>query len=444
MSTDTTAAGEVLTPGQALFEEFGKLFPGKASPWSAASDETKGFYEKYAQAAIAAHSSALPGVTDGPSDEDVVTVLPNTGELMMAIGSVDAAVDSTKLRRLHDLFEMYAERNLGNLRDYHAAELAKLAGEVEAFSLQLQESQERNQSLQHERDDARNKLQLRAEITDQKISDLEGVLRELACSLSVGGYNADRVDPEVFRKKISDGIDLLTQPLVAQIQALTLQRDEAVKKATTSHREYGEVYEELERAEEALRSICILCGYDPSDGEGTSPDRVVESVKWKLANRDDGQPAPSPAAGEERDCPQCCGHGTEEIQSGPYERACSACGGSKKRKAPVQDSLTVEPVVRNSRTTEPASVDAPTPLTAAVEERHLCGCQVCLEAREAGLELCLRSGRMVVCGICGNKRCPHATDHGQACTGSNESGQPGSVWGPAKAVLEAREGSEAV
>ena len=29
---------------------------------------------------------------------------------------------------------------------------------------------------------------------------------------------------------------------------------------------------------------------------------------------------------------------------------------------------------------------------------------------------------------CGNKRCPHATDHRHACTGSNEPGQPGSVY----------------
>ena len=30
---------------------------------------------------------------------------------------------------------------------------------------------------------------------------------------------------------------------------------------------------------------------------------------------------------------------------------------------------------------------------------------------------------MVVCEICGNKRCPHATDAKWECTGSNEPGQ---------------------
>jgi hypothetical protein len=35
---------------------------------------------------------------------------------------------------------------------------------------------------------------------------------------------------------------------------------------------------------------------------------------------------------------------------------------------------------------------------------------------------------MVVCSTCGNKRCPHATDHDLACTNSNEPGQPGSYY----------------
>ena len=35
---------------------------------------------------------------------------------------------------------------------------------------------------------------------------------------------------------------------------------------------------------------------------------------------------------------------------------------------------------------------------------------------------------MVVCPICGNKRCPHATDPALACTGSNEPDQPGSIY----------------
>ncbi len=44
---------------------------------------------------------------------------------------------------------------------------------------------------------------------------------------------------------------------------------------------------------------------------------------------------------------------------------------------------------------------------------------------------------MVLCPTCGNKRCPHATDHRHACTGSNEPGQVGSIYGPDAAAKEA-------
>lgn len=35
---------------------------------------------------------------------------------------------------------------------------------------------------------------------------------------------------------------------------------------------------------------------------------------------------------------------------------------------------------------------------------------------------------LIVCPLCGNKRCPKASDHTLECTGSNEPGQPGSVY----------------
>lgn len=44
--------------------------------------------------------------------------------------------------------------------------------------------------------------------------------------------------------------------------------------------------------------------------------------------------------------------------------------------------------------------------------------------------------RFIVCPDCGNKRCPHANDHRNACTGSNEPGQEGSAY-PAAPQQEA-------
>ena len=58
-----------------------------------------------------------------------------------------------------------------------------------------------------------------------------------------------------------------------------------------------------------------------------------------------------------------------------------------------------------------------------------CQCRQCLRDRNE------RSGlfkaemtRMILCQKCGNKRCPHATDHRHACTNSNEPGQVGSSY----------------
>jgi hypothetical protein len=34
----------------------------------------------------------------------------------------------------------------------------------------------------------------------------------------------------------------------------------------------------------------------------------------------------------------------------------------------------------------------------------------------------------IVCSECGNKRCPHANDHLNICTKSNEMGQEGSAY----------------
>ncbi|UXZ62559.1 hypothetical protein NUJ28_07550 [Burkholderia multivorans] len=59
-----------------------------------------------------------------------------------------------------------------------------------------------------------------------------------------------------------------------------------------------------------------------------------------------------------------------------------------------------------------------------------CNCLACIRERGDMIgnfprECC----EMILCATCGNKRCPHATDHRHDCTGSNEPGQPGSVYG---------------
>lgn len=52
---------------------------------------------------------------------------------------------------------------------------------------------------------------------------------------------------------------------------------------------------------------------------------------------------------------------------------------------------------------------------------HDCQCRTCRPVT-------MNDIRFVVCPECGNKRCPHANDHNNACTGSNEPGQIGSAY----------------
>lgn len=58
---------------------------------------------------------------------------------------------------------------------------------------------------------------------------------------------------------------------------------------------------------------------------------------------------------------------------------------------------------------------------------HLCPCYTCQDDPSKGMMnpvLCM----MILCPLCGNKRCPPATHHENPCTGSNEPGQPGSNY----------------
>lgn len=62
-------------------------------------------------------------------------------------------------------------------------------------------------------------------------------------------------------------------------------------------------------------------------------------------------------------------------------------------------------------------------------EPRQCECHRCIKENNLmwnGIRL--DNARMILCPLCGNKRCPRASDHRLGCTGSNDSGQPGSVY----------------
>ncbi len=57
-----------------------------------------------------------------------------------------------------------------------------------------------------------------------------------------------------------------------------------------------------------------------------------------------------------------------------------------------------------------------------------CHCYNCNKDRKTKAGWPFVMSYMIVCPTCGNKRCPHATDHTLKCTGSNEPGQEGSRY----------------
>lgn len=101
-------------------------------------------------------------------------------------------------------------------------------------------------------------------------------------------------------------------------------------------------------------------------------------------------------------------------------------------------SRPVGDVQGETQTTKPTSSRT----EASASETALCQSIRCLDERDVsdGVFLSKRMpaswSRMVVCATCGNKRCPHATNHRNACTNSNESGQVGSVYGIMSPVAE--------
>ncbi len=76
---------------------------------------------------------------------------------------------------------------------------------------------------------------------------------------------------------------------------------------------------------------------------------------------------------------------------------------------------------------------SPTPATGRGSD---CTCRACWSERNGGRHAISTVDALVnpigmpfiVCETCGNKRCPHATNHRHPCTNSNEPGQEGSVY----------------
>lgn len=75
-----------------------------------------------------------------------------------------------------------------------------------------------------------------------------------------------------------------------------------------------------------------------------------------------------------------------------------------------------------------AAISGRAHMKAAEEVRGPLCCVKCYEAKHKPGTREYICRPMFLCPMCGNKRCPKATDHELACTDSNKPGQPGSIY----------------
>ena len=125
------------------------------------------------------------------------------------------------------------------------------------------------------------------------------------------------------------------------------------------------------------------------------------------------------------DCLRCGGNGWVAGEMGITRCACGQAGnspvipeGSEQRIAEAVELL------KRAAPEMLADDSGPNgPLVGRLKAQVVPGCW-CRTCRPVAIN----DMRFVVCPDCGNKRCPRANDHRNACTGSNEPGQEGSAY----------------
>lgn len=76
---------------------------------------------------------------------------------------------------------------------------------------------------------------------------------------------------------------------------------------------------------------------------------------------------------------------------------------------------------------DPQIVKAKQWIESVETEQAGCQCLGCIRGRgDTQFGVPVEKAIMLICNICGNKRCPHSDWHGNGCTRSNAPGQPGS------------------
>ena len=179
-------------------------------------------------------------------------------------------------------------------------------------------------------------------------------------------------------------------------------RDVAIKYHCT-----GQLREQIARTVRAA----ILQAQSDDDGEQTDDERImaIEGIHSCERCGDEGW-----VVGEMGITRCACGHaGNSPAQSD----CCPAQNSVAPAQSPIDHGYRPGCECSGCKATARICAD----LSANSPANPGCWCRTCRP-------VVLNDMRFVVCPDCGNKRCPRANDHRNACTGSNEPGQDGSAY----------------
>lgn len=159
---------------------------------------------------------------------------------------------------------------------------------------------------------------------------------------------------------------------------------------------------------------CPFCGGEPEEDGGMffefyGHERQDYSISCKKCG---AEVCCNVGDHEGADVPCSCHHDTRKICAEKWNRRAAMLQGAENAESPT--TMKTAPALDSS----PKIAESPSGNHPVIAD---CSCRTCYPVT-------FSDSRFVVCPVCGNKRCPHANDHRNACTGSNEPGQEGSAY----------------
>lgn len=166
-----------------------------------------------------------------------------------------------------------------------------------------------------------------------------------------------------------------------------------------------------------------------TNDEERARDLAWDGVKVEPLYRH-AQPAPVvPEEVTDEDCPALVKYDVTEVDEA-WARGFNACRSAMLQE--LKKSAGTEATCRSNENAQVLTSINPAPDLVSLQKKAEsiignypgipdCWCCTCRP-------MVLNDMRFVVCPDCGNKRCPRANDHRNACTGSNEPGQEGIAY----------------